>query len=92
MKSIYETSKYIAEPHGAVGYLGLKNELKNNLDMAYTQVRETRGKHYLEHLKLLKIQGLVHHVPLRREKTQMLRKLRQSYLRNQSNPPQDSSV
>ena len=60
--------------------------------MAYTQVRETRGKHYLEHLKLLKIQGLVHHVPLRREKTQMLRKLRQSYLRNQSNPPQDSSV
>ena len=70
----------------------VKNELKNNLDMAYTQVRETRGKHYLEHLKLLKIQGLVHHVPLRREKTQMLRKLRQSYLRNQSNPPQDSSV
>ncbi len=30
MKSIFETSKYIAEPHGAVGYLGLKNELKNH--------------------------------------------------------------
>lgn len=28
MKSIYETNGYIAEPHGAVGYLGLKKELK----------------------------------------------------------------
>jgi threonine synthase len=30
MKSIYKTDGYIAEPHGAVGYLGLKNELKNH--------------------------------------------------------------
>ena len=30
MKSIYSTTGYIAEPHGAVGYLGLKNELKNH--------------------------------------------------------------
>jgi threonine synthase len=29
MKSIYETNEYIAEPHGAVGYLGLKKELDN---------------------------------------------------------------
>lgn len=29
MKSIFETDGYIAEPHGAVGYLGLKKELKN---------------------------------------------------------------
>lgn len=29
MKSICKTNGYIAEPHGAVGYLGLKNELKN---------------------------------------------------------------
>ncbi len=29
MKSIYKTDGYIAEPHGAVGYLGLKEELKN---------------------------------------------------------------
>ena len=29
MQSIYKTDSYIAEPHGAVGYLGLKNELKN---------------------------------------------------------------
>jgi len=27
---IYKKSKYIAEPHGAVGYLGLKKELENN--------------------------------------------------------------
>jgi threonine synthase len=29
MKFIFETNQYIAEPHGAVAYLGLKNELKN---------------------------------------------------------------
>jgi threonine synthase len=29
MKVIYGTSGYIAEPHGAVGYLGLKKELLN---------------------------------------------------------------
>lgn len=30
MQSIYKTDGYIAEPHGAVGYLGLKKELKNH--------------------------------------------------------------
>jgi len=30
MKSIYKIDGYIAEPHGAVGYLGLKKELKNH--------------------------------------------------------------
>lgn len=30
LKSIYESNKYIAEPHGAVGYLGLKKELGNH--------------------------------------------------------------
>lgn len=30
IKSIYKTDGYIAEPHGAVGYLGLKKELKNH--------------------------------------------------------------
>jgi threonine synthase len=29
MKTIYENSGYIAEPHGAIGYLGLKKELHN---------------------------------------------------------------
>lgn len=29
MKNIYTNSGYIAEPHGAVGYLGLKQELQN---------------------------------------------------------------
>jgi threonine synthase len=32
MKSIYNNSGYIAEPHGAVGYLGLKKELHNHPD------------------------------------------------------------
>lgn len=30
--SLYKTSKYIAEPHGAIGYLGLKKELENKMD------------------------------------------------------------
>ena len=30
MKNIYSNSVYIAEPHGAVGYLGLKKELKKH--------------------------------------------------------------
>lgn len=30
LEAIYKTNGYIAEPHGAVGYLGLKKELKNH--------------------------------------------------------------
>lgn len=30
LKSIYDYNGYIAEPHGAVGYLGLKKELENH--------------------------------------------------------------
>lgn len=30
MKNIYVNSGYVAEPHGAVGYLGLKKELQND--------------------------------------------------------------
>ena len=70
----------------------VKDELKNNLDLARKQVYKTQGKHYLELLKLLKIRNLVHCVPFRREKTQMLRKLRQSYPIGPSNPPQDLFV
>ena len=29
LKQIYENTKYIAEPHGVVGYMGLKKELQN---------------------------------------------------------------
>lgn len=32
MKKIYKKFKYVAEPHGAVGYLGLKKELNNSTD------------------------------------------------------------
>jgi len=32
MKSLYRKTAYIAEPHGAVGYLGLVDELKNHPD------------------------------------------------------------
>ncbi len=32
LKHIYKTSGYVAEPHGAVGYLGLKKQLKMNTE------------------------------------------------------------
>lgn len=32
MKNIFDKSGYVAEPHGAVGYLGLKQELQNHPD------------------------------------------------------------
>jgi threonine synthase len=32
MKTIYKNDGYIAEPHGAIGYLGLKEELQNHSD------------------------------------------------------------
>ncbi|WP_299158525.1 threonine synthase [uncultured Tenacibaculum sp.] len=32
MKVIYKNSNYVADPHGAVGYLGAKEYLKNNSD------------------------------------------------------------
>jgi hypothetical protein len=70
----------------------VRDELKNNLDLARGQVYKTQGKHHLELLKLLKIRKLVHHVPFRREKTQMLRQLRRSCQDDQSSPPQDLFV
>ena len=30
LKQIYKNTKYIAEPHGVVGYMGLKKELQNH--------------------------------------------------------------
>ena len=30
IKNVYETTHYVLEPHGAVGYLGLKKEMKNH--------------------------------------------------------------
>ncbi|MFY8096446.1 MAG: threonine synthase [Flavobacterium sp.] len=32
MKTIYDSFGYVAEPHGAVGYLGLKKEMKKKLE------------------------------------------------------------
>ena len=32
MKEIYEKANYVADPHGAVGYLGAKEYLKGNKD------------------------------------------------------------
>jgi threonine synthase len=41
MKEIYEASGYIADPHGAVGYLGLKAYLENQNENLYGVFLET---------------------------------------------------
>lgn len=70
----------------------IKDELKNNLDLACDQVKQTRGKHYLGFLKLLKRNNAIQYLLGRQEKTQLVRRLRQSYPVVLSNPPQDLSV
>jgi hypothetical protein len=56
----------------------VKNELKNNLNSACEQVKKSRGKHYLELLKLTKKHKLLDLLWRRRVKTQFVRQLRQS--------------
>ena len=41
MKEIYQISGYIADPHGAVGYLGLKEYLANKKNNLYGVFLET---------------------------------------------------
>ena len=70
----------------------VKNELKNNLDRAYKQVANTRGRHYLELMKVLKQQDAADHLPWRREKTQFIRQLRQYGQVDRSSPQEDPLV
>jgi len=70
----------------------LKSELKNNLDQAWKSVAQSRGKHYLELMRSIRRQNLMHQVPFRREKTQFIRQLRQSYPVDRSNPQEDPAV
>jgi hypothetical protein len=70
----------------------VKNELQHNLQVAYKQVKKTKGKHYLEILKTVKKHGLVHLFQLRRERTQLIRQLRQSCQDDLSNPQEDPAV
>jgi hypothetical protein len=70
----------------------VKNELQHNLQVAYEQVKKTKGKHYLEILKTVKKHELLHLFQLRHERTQLIRQLRQSSRLDQSNPPEDQPV
>jgi len=67
-------------------------ELKNNLQVAYQQVKKSQGQHYLKFLQIVKKQKLSHRIYQRQEKTQFVRQLRQSYPRDQSNPSEDLPV
>jgi hypothetical protein len=62
------------------------DELKNNLDRAYGLAKQTRGKYYLKLLKTLKQHNVIMHLPDRKEKTQFVRQLRQSYPIGPSSP------
>ena len=69
MKEIYNKAKYIADPHGAVGYLGCKEYLKNNSDAFCVFLETAHPVKFLdvveETLKLkvtipLQIQAILH--------------------------------
>lgn len=70
------------------------DELKNNLSLAMQQVVKSRGNHYLQLLRSVKQNKMLHKIdmPWRQRTTKLLRQLRQSYPRNQSNPPEDLVV
>jgi len=70
----------------------VKNELTNNLQTAYKQVNHSRGKYYLELLKLVKKHKLLHRMWQRQERTCFVRKLRQSSQFDQSSSRADRSV
>ena len=70
----------------------VENELKINLNSAYALVKKTRGKHYLEILRLTKNQKIEYPVYSRRPRTKIIRQLRQSSRVDQSNPRVDPSV
>lgn len=70
----------------------VENELKTNLKSAYASVKKTRGKHYLEILKLTKNQKIEYPMYRRQPRTKIVRQLRQSYPIDPSNPLQDLSV
>jgi hypothetical protein len=67
----------------------VKDELKNNLIQATQKVKKSQGKHYLSILRLAKTYSSLDKIPMRREKTQFVRQLRQSYRLDQSNPQED---
>jgi hypothetical protein len=70
----------------------LEEELKNNLIEPFKLVKQTQGKYYMGALKIRKSQGLHRLQPMRKEKIQFLRQLRQSSQVDQSNPRIDPSV
>jgi hypothetical protein len=70
----------------------LEEELKNNLVESSKLVRQTQGKYYMEALKIAKRQGLHHLQPMRKEKLQLIRQLRQSSQFGRSSPRVDPSV
>ena len=70
----------------------LEEELKNNLIEPSRLVKKTRGKYYMEASIIAKQQRLYHLQPMRKEKIQFLRQLRQSSQVDLSNPRVDPSV
>ena len=68
------------------------SELKRNLIRARQQVNRTRGKQHLKMLSLAKKIHTMGEFKMRKEKTQLLRQLRQSYLYGQTSPGEDPVV
>jgi hypothetical protein len=64
-------------------------ELKNNLQVAYQQVKKSRGRDYQGFLKILKNQKLLDRLHQHQEKTQFVRQLRRSGPGDPSSPAAD---
>ena len=70
----------------------VQDELKTNLDSAYRQAKKSRGKHYMELLKIIKKQKLSDQLQSRQMRSKFIRQLRQSGQDDQSTPRRDPDV
>jgi len=52
MKILYEDKGYIADPHGAVGYLGLKKHIQNNADTTGIFLETAHPVKFLEEVEM----------------------------------------
>ena len=51
LKELYFNHNYLAEPHGAIGYLGLQKEIKNNADLIGIFLETAHPIKFLEHVE-----------------------------------------
>ena len=92
-KSIKEIADYNKKHFFSNEFFNIiESELQCNLNLAYSLVKYTRGKHYLELIKRFKKEKIVDRIHLRQEKTLFIRQLRQSCQGDRSSLQADLSA